>query len=221
MSIFFAVLRRDLMLALRSPAESLMTVGFFVIAATLVPFGVGPEPETLARIAAGLVWVMALLAALLSLDRLFQADYEDGSLDLLLLSPGQTEIMVLGKVAAHWLTTGLPLIISVPLLAVFLHLPLEALPALLAAMLLGTPVLSLLGAVGAALALGARRGGALTSLLVLPLFIPVLIFGVAAPEAAVADLAARPHLLILAGLFFGALVLSPWAAAAALRLAAE
>lgn len=221
MSIFLAVLRRDLMLAVRSPSESLMTVGFFVIAATLVPFGVGPEPEVLARIAAGLVWVMALLAALLSLDRLFQADYEDGSLDLLLLAPGQTEIMVLGKVAAHWLTTGLPLIVSVPLLAVFLHLPLVALPALLAAMLLGTPVLSLLGAVGAALALGARRGGALTSLLVLPLFIPVLIFGVAAPEAAVADLAARPHLLILAGLFVGALVLSPWAAAAALRLAAE
>jgi heme exporter protein B len=221
MSLFLAVLRRDLKLAVRSPAESLMTVGFFVIAATLVPFGVGPEPEVLARIAAGLVWVMALLAALLSLDRLFQADYEDGSLDLLLLSPGQAEIMVLGKVAAHWLTTGLPLIISVPLLGIFLHLPIEALPALVAAMLLGTPVLSLLGAIGAALALGARRGGALTSLLVLPLFIPVLIFGVAAPEAAVADLAARPHLLILAGLLIGATALSPWAAAAALRLAAE
>jgi heme exporter protein B len=221
MSIFLAVLRRDLRLALRSPAESLMTVGFFVIAATLIPFGVGPEAEVLARIAAGLVWVMALLAALLSLDRLFQSDFEDGSLDLLLLSPGQAEVMVLGKVAAHWLTTGLPLIVTVPLLALLLQLPLVALPALLAAMFLGTPVLSLLGAVGAALALGARRGGALTSLLVLPLFVPVLIFGVAAPEAAVADLAIRPHLLILGGLLVAALVLSPWASAAALRLAAE
>ena len=198
-----------------------MTVGFFVIAATLIPLGVGPEPEVLARIAAGLVWVMALLAALLSLDRLFQADYEDGSLDLLLLAPGQAEVMVLGKVAAHWLTTGLPLILCVPLLALLLRLPLEALPSLLAAMLLGTPVLSLLGAVGAALALGARRGGALTSLLVLPLYVPVLIFGVAAPEAAVADLAIRPHLLILGGLFSAALALSPFAAASALRLAAE
>ncbi len=221
MSGFLAVLARDLRLALRSSAESLITVGFFVIAATLVPFGVGPEPEVLARVSIGLVWVMALLSALLSLDRLFQSDYEDGSLDQLLLAPVQVEVAVLGKVAAHWLTTGLPLMIATPVLALLLRVPAEALPTLLLAMLLGTPVLSLIGAIGAALSLGARRGGALTSLLVLPLYVPVLIFGVAAPEAAVADLAVRPHLLILGGLLSAAIALTPWAAGAALRLAAE
>ncbi len=221
MSPFAAVVRRDLRLALRNLADSLLVVAFFVIAAVLFPFGVGPEPAVLARIAAGVVWVMALLAALLSLERLFQTDYEDGSLDLFVLAALPLELQVLGKVLAHWLTTGVPLIVAAPLLALLLQLPATAYPTLVAAMLLGTPTLSLIGAIGAALVLGARRGGVLISLLVLPLYVPVLIFGVAAVDAAAQGLAVRPHLMILAALLIAAAVLAPWAAAAALRQAVE
>ncbi len=221
MSPFAAVVRRDLRLALRNLADSLLVVAFFVIAAVLFPFGVGPEPAMLARIAAGVVWVMALLAALLSLERLFQTDYEDGSLDLFVLAALPLELQVLGKALAHWLTTGVPLIVAAPLLALLLQLPAAAYPALVAAMLLGTPTLSLIGAIGAALVLGARRGGVLISLLVLPLYVPVLIFGVAAVDAAAQGLAVRPHLMILAALLIAAAVLAPWAAAAALRHAVE
>jgi len=221
MSPFLAVLRRDLRLALRSSGESLTVVAFFVLATILFPFGVGPEPAVLARIAAGVIWVMALLAALLSLDRLFQADFEDGNLDLLVLAPLPLELTVIAKVAAHWLTTGLPLTVAAPLLGILLNLPGNAYPTMLGAMLLGTPALSLIGAIGAALTLGARRGGVLLSLLVLPLYVPVLIFGTAAVDAAAQDLSARPHLLILAGLLVLAVGLTPWAVAAALRQAAE
>jgi heme exporter protein B len=221
MSAFVAVLRRDLQLAFRQGSAISLTVMFFVITVTLFPLGVGPEPAILARIAAGVLWVAALLSAMLSLDRLFQADYEDGSLDLLALSPLPLELTVLAKVIAHWLTGGLPLVVIAPVLALALNLPAAAIPALLAAMLLGTPVLSLLGAIGAGLTVGVRRGGVLLSLLVLPLYIPVLIFGVAAIEAAVGGFGVRPHLLILGAFFFAALVLSPIAASAALRLALE
>jgi heme exporter protein B len=221
MRAFVAVLRRDLQLAFRQGSAISLTVMFFVITVTLFPLGVGPEPAILARIAAGVLWVAALLSAMLSLDRLFQADYEDGSLDLLALSPLPLELTVLAKVIAHWLTGGLPLVVIAPVLALALNLPAAAIPALLAAMLLGTPVLSLLGAIGAGLTVGVRRGGVLLSLLVLPLYIPVLIFGVAAIEAAVGGFGVRPHLLILGAFFFAALVLSPIAASAALRLALE
>jgi heme exporter protein B len=165
--------------------------------------------------------VTALLATLLGLERLFRADHEDGALDLILLAPAPLELLVLAKCVAHWLATGLPLIVVAPLLAVMLHLPGEALPALLASLALGTPALSLVGAIGAALTLGARRGGALLPLLVLPLFIPVLIFAVAAVEAAAAGLPARPHLLLLAALLAFALPLAAFAAAAALRQSAQ
>jgi heme exporter protein B len=221
MSAFVAVLRRDLQLAFRQGSAISLTVMFFVITVTLFPLGVGPEPAILARIAAGVLWVAALLSAMLSLDRLFQADYEDGSLDLMALSPLPLELTVLAKVIAHWLTGGLPLVVIAPVLALALNLPAAAIPTLLAAMLLGTPVLSLLGAIGAGLTVGVRRGGVLLSLLVLPLYIPVLIFGVAAIEAAVGGFGVRPHLLILGAFFFAALVLSPIAASAALRLALE
>ncbi len=221
MSALLAMLRRDLRLALRQGADTLVVVLFFVLAASLFPFGVGPEPEMLARIAGGVIWVMALLASLLSLERLFQNDYEDGGLELLALAPAPLELLVLAKCAAHWLTTGLPLLLAAPLLAVLLALPGQGFAALLLAMLLGTPTLTLIGAIGAALVLGARRGGVLVSLLVLPLYIPVLIFGVAAVEGAVAGLAIRPHLMVLGGLLLGALVLAPWASAAALRQAVE
>lgn len=218
---FRHMLLRDLRLAFRQGMDAFMAVTFFVIAGALFPLGVGPEPGALARIAGGVIWVNALLAVLLSLDRLFQQDFEDGALDLLVLSPVPLEVAVIAKTAAHWLTTGLPLIAASPLLAVLLNLPASGYPVLLAAMALGTPSLSLIGAIGAALSLGARRGGVLMSLLVLPLYIPVLIFGVAAVDAATMGLTAQPHLMFLGAILAAALPLAPWAAAAALRQAVE
>jgi heme exporter protein B len=221
MSAFTTLVARDLRLALRQGGDAAMVIAFFALTVVLFPFGVGPEPELLQRIAAGIVWVTALLAALLSLERLFQADYEDGSLEALALLPLPLEAQVLAKCLAHWLVTGLPLIIVAPLLALLLHLDSAGYPALIAGMILGTPILSLVGAIGAALSLGARRGGVLLSLLVLPLYIPILIFGVAAIEAEIAGFGARPHLLLLAALLVLAVGLVPFAAAAALRLALE
>jgi heme exporter protein B len=221
MNRFFEIIRRDLRLALRQGSDSVMVVTFFVLTVVLFPFGIGPEANILERVSAGVLWVTALLASMLSLDRLFQADYEDGSLELLALTPTALEVLVLGKVAAHWLTTGLPLMIAAPVLAVLLHMDAEGFGTLLLTMLLGTPTLSLIGAMGAALVLGARRGGVLLSLLVLPLYVPVLIFGVGAIDAAVQGLPSQSHLLILGGMLLGSLALTPWAAAAALRQALE
>jgi heme exporter protein B len=216
-----AIVRRDVALALRRASDTVAVLAFFVIAIVLFPLGVGPEPEVLARIAAGTIWVAALLAAMLSLDRLFVADYEDGNLDLLLLSPVPLPAVVLAKCLAHWLTTGVPLLVAAPVLAVLMNLAPAGFLALLAAMALGTPCLSLIGAIGAALTVGVRRGGALVPLLVLPLVIPVLIFGVAAVDGAVAGTGAAGQLKVLGALLAAALALAPWAAAAGLRLAAE
>jgi heme exporter protein B len=218
---FGALVARDLRLALRQRGDALTVVLFFVLTAALFPFGLGPEPNLLARIAPGIVWVTAMLAVLLSLERLFLADYEDGTLELLAQAPLPMEAVVLAKVLAHWLTTGLPVLLAAPLIGLLYGLPPEGYPVLLAAMALGTPCLSLIGAIGAAVALGARRGGVLVPLLVLPLYVPVLIFGVSAIDAALMDLAARPHLLLLGGLLAGALPLAAFAAAAALRQAVE
>jgi heme exporter protein B len=215
------IVRRDLRLALKQGADAAMVLMFFVLTVVLFPFGVGPEPNTLARISAGVVWVTALLAAMLSLERLFLADYEDGSLELLALAPVPLELVVLGKCLAHWLVTGLPLMLAAPLLGVLLHMPVAGYPMLILAMALGTPTLSLVGAIGAALTLGARRGGVLISLLVLPLYIPVLIFGVSAVDAAMQGFPTRPHLLLLGAILLGAVPLCPWAAAAALRQALD
>ncbi|MBT4114957.1 MAG: heme exporter protein CcmB [Rhodospirillaceae bacterium] len=221
MSPLFALIARDIRLAVRQGADSMMVIVFFVLVVVLFPLGIGPEPAILARVAAGVIWVAALLAAMLSMDRLYQSDYEDGSLELLVLSPLPLELQFLAKAAAHWLTTGLPLIIAAPLLGVFLNMRAEGFGVLLAALALGTPSLSLIGGVGAALSLGARRSGVLLSLLVLPLFIPVLIFGVSAVDASLTGLGAKAQLLILGGLLLGAAALTPWAGAAALRQAAE
>lgn len=218
---FLLLVRRDVRLALRQGGDAAMVVGFFVLGVVLFPFGVGPEPQLLARIAVGVLWVMALLAALLSLERLFGADFEDGSLEGLALLTLPLEAVVLAKCAAHWLVTGLPLVVVSPLLGALLALEAAGYPTLILAMAIGTPSLSLIGAVGAALSLGARRGGVLLSLLVLPLYIPVLVFGVGAVEAALAGLPPRPHLLILAAIGVGALPLAAIAAAAALRQALE
>jgi heme exporter protein B len=216
-----AIVRRDLQLALRQGTDSLAAVLFFVLAVILFPFGVGPEPNILARIAAGVIWVAALLASMLALERLFQSDYEDGSLELLALAPLPLPAVVVAKVIAHWGTTGFPLLLAAPVLAVLLNMPGEGFWVLIVALALGTPSLSLVGAIGAALVLGARRGGVLLSLVLLPLYIPVLIFGVAAVDAAGQGLSARPHLLLLAAFFLAAMALAPLAAGAALRQALE
>ena len=218
---FVAIIGRDLRIAVRQGSATMLVVVFFVITVTLFPLGVGPEPNILARIAPGVIWVAALLAALLSLDRLFQADLEDGSLEQMALAGPPLEIAVLAKVAAHWLTTGVPLIVAAPVLAVLLNMDGRGFLALLAAMALGTPVLSLIGAIGAALTVNIRRGGVLLSLLVLPLYVPVLIFGVGAIDAAVFGLGGQANLLLLGALLLAAVTLCPLASAAALRLALE
>lgn len=215
---FWQLLGRDLRLATRQGSATLTVVMFFVVTVTLFPLSVGPELNILARIAAGVVWVAALLAALLSLDRLFQADFEDGSLDLILLGPLSAEGVVAAKCTAHWLTTGLPLILTAPILGLLMNLGSEGFAVLVASMVIGTPALSLIGALGAALTVGVRRGGLLMSLLVLPLYIPVLIFGVAGVEATLNGLSAKPHLMILGAITLFAAVIGPWAAGAALRL---
>ena len=216
-----AMLARELRLSLRHGADTLAATLFFLLAAALFPLAIGPAPETLGRIAPGIVWVCALLAALLPLDRLFGADAEDGSLDQLLLSGLPAAAIAAAKAGAHWLVTGLPLLIVAAPVAVMLRLPDAALPALLAGLLLGTALLSLLGATGAAIVLGARRGGVLLPLLVLPLSVPVLVFGAGAADAAAAGLSPRPSLLLLGALLAAALPLCPLAAGAALRAAAE
>jgi heme exporter protein B len=220
-SRFWIIVRRDLRLALRQGMDSLMAVMFFVIAVVLFPLGVGPESNILARIAAGVIWVAALLASMLSLERLFETDFEDGSLELLSLMPLPLEAVVMAKVTAHWLTTGLPLIVAAPLLAVLMNMDGGGFSVLVLALILGTPSLSLVGAVGAALILGSGRGGMLLSLLVLPLFIPVLIFGVSAVDAAITGFPVRAQLLILGAFLLAALPLCPWTSAAALRQALE
>jgi heme exporter protein B len=221
MNRLFTVIQRDLRLALRQGSDSLMVVGFFVLTVTLFPFGLGPESNLLERTSAGILWVVALLASMLSLDRLFQGDYEDGSLELLALTPTALEILVIGKIIAHWLTTAVPLLVAAPVLALLLHLNEDAFPALMLTLLLGTPTLSLIGAMGAALVLGARRGGVLLSLLILPLYVPVLIFAVGAVDAAAQGLPVKGHLLILGGLLLAALPLAPLATVAAVRQAVE
>lgn len=221
MSGFLALVARDLRLARRQGADVAMTLAFFVVVVALFPLGLGPTPTLLARIAPGVLWVTALLAAMLSFDRLFQQDADDGGLDLLALSGLPLAVVALAKAVAHWLTTGLPTVLLAPLLGLSLNLQAEAYPALVAGLLVGTPTVSLFGTVGAALVVGARRAGVLVALIVLPLTIPVLIFGVAAVEAGAAGLPARPHLLLMAAMLAGALPLAPLAAGAALRQAVE
>lgn len=218
--MYLGLFRRELLLSWRQGGEIGLALGFFVLAVVLFPLGVGPETEILRRVGAGIIWVAALLAAVLSLDQLFAADFGDGSLDLLALSAMPLEGVVLVKCAAHWVTAGLPLVLLSPFLALLLDLDTAAIPILVLGLLIGTPALSLLGAIAAALTLGARRPGVLSSLLVLPLYLPVLIFGSGAVEASVMG-GTRPHLLLLGALSLAALPLAPFATAAALRQALE
>jgi heme exporter protein B len=213
-----ALLKRDLALAIRAGGGFGLGVAFFLILCALVPFGVGPDTAALQPIAAGILWLGALLACLLSLDRIFALDHEDGSLDLLATSPLPLEGAVAIKALAHWITTGLPLIVAAPLFGILLHLPPAAIPALLVSLLLGTPALSMLGAFGAAVTVGLRRGGLLLSLLVLPLYIPTLIFGTEMIRRGQEGGETATPLLFLAGITAGVLALVPFAAAAALRV---
>ena len=215
---FFAIIRRDLVLALRRRSEIANPLLFFVLVITLFPLGIGAEPRLLQAIAPGVIWVSALLAAMLSLDSLFRSDFDDGSLEQILLSPHPTSVLVLGKIIAHWLVTGLPLLVVAPLLAVFLGMPNNSLGVLLLTLLLGTPVLSLIGAIGVALTVGLRRGGMILSLLVLPLYVPVLIFAGNAVQMASSGLPVDAQINILISILLMALVLAPLPVAAALKM---
>jgi len=221
MSGFVALLVRDLRLVWRRPGDVMVVLAFFVVATVLFPLGIGPEINLLMRIAAGILWCAALFASLLSLDRLFLADYEDGALDLLLLAPWPIELAALAKCLAHWIVTGLPLAVLAPLMGLLFGLSGASLWAVGLTLLVGTPTLSLIGGLAASLTLGARRGGALLALLALPLCVPTLIFGAGAVEAVAMGEGFLTHLAILAALALLALATLPWAIAAALRQAGE
>lgn len=215
------VIERDLRLAARHRADLVAILFFFIIVVSLFPLGVGPEPELLRRLAPGVLWVAALLATMLSLPRLFADDYRDGTLEQLALAPQPLALIVIGKVAAHWAVSGLPLALLAPVLGLQFDLSAEALVTLTVSLLIGTPALSGIGAIGAALTLGVRGGGVLLSLLVLPLYIPVLIFGAGAVDATVTGMGAQAHLSLLGALSLAGVFFAPWAAAAALRIALE
>ena len=217
----WATLRRDLLLVMRRKSEVLTALFFFVIVSSLFPLGIGPEPALLRKIAPGVLWVGALLATMLGLQRMFAADYADGTLEQMALSPTPLVWLVIGKIAAHWLVSGLPLVLIAPVLGLQFDVDAGALGVLMLALLLGTPLLSLIGAIGAALTLGVRGGGVLLSLLVLPLYVPALVFGAGAVEAHVSGLGAGGHLSLLAALLVLATFFAPWATAAALRIALE
>lgn len=218
---FSGVLRRDLRLGLRHRADLLLPLLFFVMVACLFPLGTRPEAEVLARYAPAILWVAALLSTLLAMDRLFRSDFDDGSLEQILLCPQPTVILIGAKLLAHWLCTGLLLVLISPLLALVLGLPARAIPVLALSLLLGTPILSLVGAIGLALTVGLPRGGMLLSLLILPLYTPVLIFGANGVAAAVDGLPVQGPMLLLAAMLVLALTLAPLAVAAALRLSVE
>ena len=217
-SAFLALLRRDLVIAFRRRSEMVNPLLFFVLVTSLFPLGVGSQPKLLALMAPGVVWVAALLAALLSLDTIFRSDFEDGTLEQLLLSAQPVSVLVIAKVLAHWLITGLPLLLMAPLLGTFLGLPSQAVGTLVWSLLFGTPALSLIGAIGVALTVGLRKGGVILSLLVLPLYVPILIFGAGAVGNAAMGVDATAQMYIMAAFLIFSLTLSPVATAAALRV---
>ncbi|MEQ1487832.1 MAG: heme exporter protein CcmB [Methylotenera sp.] len=221
MNAWLTVLKRDLLLAFRRRSDVATTLFFFLIVSSLFPLGIGPEPAVLSSIAPGVLWVAALLAGMISLTRLFAADFADGSLEQMLLAPQSLALLVTAKTLAHWLVCGLPVVLLAPLIGLQYALPNDALLVLVFSLLLGTPALSLIGAIGAALTLGVRGSGLLVALLVLPLYIPVLIFGAGAVAASQHGMSAQAHLSLLAACSLLALVLAPLATAAALRISVE
>ncbi|WP_457669163.1 heme exporter protein CcmB [Thiolapillus sp.] len=220
-SAFRTIIMRDLLLAMRRRSDVLTTLFFFVIVVSLFPLGIGPELNTLRLIAPGVFWVAALLASMLALEKLFFVDYQDGALEQMLLAPQPLSVLVLGKVLAHWLVTGLPLVLLSPLLGLQYDLTTDTIATMMLTLLIGTPALSLIGAIGAALTLGLRGGGVLVSLLVLPLYIPVLIFGAGAVEAEASGLGGAGHLSMLGAILLLSALAAPLATAAALRISAE
>lgn len=213
-----ALLSRDIKLAFRAGGGFGLGLAFFLIVVVLIPFGVGPEVALLSRIAAGVLWVAALLACLLSLDRLFALDWEDGSLDLLATSPLPLEVVALAKASAHWITTGLPLVVASPLFGLLLGLPQDGYAFVVISIAIGTPALSFIGVFGAALTVGIKRGGLLLSLLVLPLYVPTLIFGAEVARRGAEGLAVETPLLLLAGITFASMALLPFVSALVLRI---
>jgi len=221
LDLLILVIRRDMVLAMRRRADVLTTLIFFVMVVSLFPLGVGPEMDMLRKMAAGVLWVAALLSSMLSLGRLFSADYLDGTLEQMMLAPQSLSVLVLGKMIAHWMASGLPLVLMAPVLGLQFDMSIQALGVLIVGLLLGTPILSMIGAIGAALTLGLRGGGVLLSLLVLPLCIPVLIFGAGAVDAISSGMSVASHLSLLGALFMLALVFTPWVTAQALRISME
>ncbi|HEX7455143.1 MAG TPA: heme exporter protein CcmB [Gallionella sp.] len=220
-SLLILVVRRDLVLAMRRRADVLTTLFFFVMVVSLFPLGVGPEMDMLRKMAPGVLWVAALLASMLSLGRLFSADYLDGTLEQMMLAPQSLSVLVLGKMVSHWMVSGLPLVLMTPVLGLQFDMSVQAIGVLMLSLLLGTPILSMVGAIGAALTLGLRGGGVLLSLLVLPLCIPVLIFGTGAVQAVSSGLNVSSHLSLMGALLVLALTFTPWVTAQALRISME
>ena len=219
---FWLLLKRDLLLALRRRSEVFTVLFFFMVVISLFPLGVGTEDKILKQIAPGVVWIAALLASTLALDRLFASDYLDGTLEQLTLAPQSLPVMVLAKMVAHWLLTGLPLVLISPLVGLFYHLPVESISVMMLVLLIGTPVLSMIGAIGAALTLGLRGGGVLISLLVLPFYIPVLVYGSGAISTSMVEgVSIQPYLLLLTAFGLLSIIFSPWATAAALKISLE
>lgn len=222
LNAFWVILKRDLLLALRRRSEIFTVLFFFVVVISLFPLGVGTEEAMLTAIAPGVVWIAALLASTLALDRLFSADYEDGTLEKIILAPSSLSVSVLAKIIAHWLLTGLPLVLISPLVGLFYHLPLYSIWVMMLVLLIGTPILSMLGAIAAALTLGLRGGGVLVSLLVLPLYIPVLVYGAGAISTSMVEgVSIEPYLLLLSAFSLLAIVFSPWVTSAALKISIE
>jgi len=218
LNAFLSVVRRDLLLAYRHRAELINPLAFFVMVVTLFPLAVGADVELLRRIAPGVIWVAALLASLLSMDALFRSDFEDGSLELMVMTPHPLSVLVLAKVAAHWLLSGVPLLLVSPLLAVMFDIESDVIVVLLITLVLGTPVLSLIGAIAVALTVGLRKGGVLLAILVLPLYVPVLIFASGAVDAAAAGLPVSGQIYMMCAMLFLAITLTPWPTAAALKM---
>ena len=221
MNAFMTIIKRDLLLVMRRKSEVLTALFFFVIVTSLFPLGIGADAALLRKIAPGVIWVASLLSTLLGLQRMFATDYADGTLEQLVLSPNSFTSLVFGKIVAHWLVSGLPLVLLAPVIGIQFDLDAESLRVLMAALLLGTPVLSLLGSIGAALTLGVRGGSVLMSLLILPLYIPVLIFGAGAVYASNMGLDISGHFSLLGALFILALAFVPWVSATAVKIAIE
>ena len=220
-SVYKTALTRELLMSLRRGSEITNPLMFFVLVIALFPLGIGPEQKQLAQYAPGILWVVALLASLLAIDGLFQSDYQDGSLEQMIISPRPLFLIILAKVTSHWLMTGLPLTLISPLMALLLHLPSQGIPALMAGLAIGTAVLSLLGAIGAGLTVGLQRSGVLVSLLILPLYTPVLIFGSSAVQVSIEGLAYDRHLAVIGGFLCLAIALAPFAISLGVRISVE